>query len=431
MTAVAVIGFTCGRLVPRAVHRAAGRDRRVRPLPDRASPGAGRHGPAGHIRAAIAGQRAAARRHRRLLPRRAGPADRAGHVHGRDRGRAARRARPGAGAAPAGIGRRPDVAARRSRRRDGWLLRAAAVILVACGVAASCDRVRAGRDREAGRGLAGGRSRRCTRRPATSRYLSRRTARSASGFKVCVHPAFSFYLDDLAAALGPVAAEIAGLPGAPAGAKEVASMSGGQSVMSGISGNPPVFEFTAEHVGTMFGEFCGIPDPAGWRAGFQQGLLDAFLTGPSPSAGPAPAPLDAAQQAVENALLAAGSARSRCRILGKDAGRRRRPPPRSGSPRCPPARGTPGSRRTWPPCGPARSPWRRSRDRRRGTEAAGRPGRGGPRGPRPASGWPGCTCAAAASRPGSSRSPCAAPCCTRRCTGTGRSTRAPTRSRSR
>ncbi len=35
--------------------------------------------------------------------------------------------------------------------------------------------------------------------------------------------------------------------------------------MSSISGNPPVFVFTAEHVGNMFGEFNGIPDPVGWR----------------------------------------------------------------------------------------------------------------------------------------------------------------------
>jgi len=122
---------------------------------------------------------------------------------------------------------------------------------------------------------------------------------------VCVHPAFSFYLDDLAAAFDPVAAEIAGLPGAPVGAKEVASMSGGQDVQSGISVNPPVFEFTAEHVGTMFGEFYGIPDAAGWGEGFQQGLLDAFLTGRPPHAGPVPILLGPAQQAVEDALLTA------------------------------------------------------------------------------------------------------------------------------
>ena len=108
---------------------------------------------------------------------------------------------------------------------------------------------------------------------------------STSGFQVCVHPAFSFYLNDVATVLDPVAAEIAGLPGAPAAAKEVASVSGGQDVQSGISGNPAVFEFTAEHVGMLFGQFLGIPDPVGWREGFQQGLLDAFLAGPSQPAG--------------------------------------------------------------------------------------------------------------------------------------------------
>ena len=128
---------------------------------------------------------------------------------------------------------------------------------------------------------------------------------SSSGFQVCVHPAFSFYLHDLAAAFEPVAAEIAGLPGAPAGAREVASVSGGQDVQSGTSVSPPVFEFTAEHVGAMFGQFNGIPDPAGWASGFRQGLLDAFLTGRPPHAGSVPILLGPAQQAVEDALLTA------------------------------------------------------------------------------------------------------------------------------
>ena len=128
---------------------------------------------------------------------------------------------------------------------------------------------------------------------------------SSSGFQVCVHPAFSLYLHDVAAALDPVAAEIAGLPGAPAGAKEVASVSGGQDVQSGTAANPPVFEFTAEHVGPMLGQFNGYPDPAGWAQGFQQGLLDAFLTGRPPHPGPVPILLGPAQQAVEDALLTA------------------------------------------------------------------------------------------------------------------------------
>jgi len=57
---------------------------------------------------------------------------------------------------------------------------------------------------------------------------------------------------------------------------------------------------------TMYIESGIIPDAAAWREGFQQGLLDSFLIGPSQHAGSVP--LDAAQQAVEDALLtAAGS----------------------------------------------------------------------------------------------------------------------------
>ena len=55
----------------------------------------------------------------------------------------------------------------------------------------------------------------------------------------------------------------------------------------------------------MFGQFNGIPDPAGWASGFQQGLLDAFLTGQPPHAGPVLILLGPAQQAVEVALLTA------------------------------------------------------------------------------------------------------------------------------
>ena len=76
--------------------------------------------------------------------------------------------------------------------------------------------------------------------------------------------------------------------------------------MSGISGNPPVFEFTAEHVGAMFGQFLGIPDPAGVaRRGSSRGCLTRSSPGRPHQAGPAPIRSDAAQQAVEDALLTA------------------------------------------------------------------------------------------------------------------------------
>jgi hypothetical protein len=187
-------------------------------------------------------------------------------------------------------------------RSDGQLLRAVAAILVACGVAASWTAF-------ALAGTAKPDAARGWEIPAVHSAASDQPVpatpdcASSSGFQVCVHPAFSLYLDDVTAALDPVAAQIAGLPGAPARAAEVASVSGGKTVMSGISGNPPVFEFTAEHVGPIFGEFFGIRD-ATWGEAFQQGLLDAFLAEPSqPAAGPAS--LGPAQQAVEDALLTA------------------------------------------------------------------------------------------------------------------------------
>jgi hypothetical protein len=189
-------------------------------------------------------------------------------------------------------------------RSGGGLLRAVAVVLVACGVAASWTAFAlAGTAKP---DPVGGWEIPALHSAASDQPVPvTQDCTSSSGFQVCVHPAFSFYLHDLAAAFDPVAAEIAGLPGAPAGAKEVASVSGGQDVQSGTSVNPPVFEFTAEHVGTMFGQFNGIPDPAGWVQGFQQGLLDAFLTGRPPHPGPVPILLGPAQQAVEDALLTA------------------------------------------------------------------------------------------------------------------------------
>ena len=189
-------------------------------------------------------------------------------------------------------------------RSGGWLLRTVAVVLVACGVAASWTAFAlAGTAKP---NAVGGWEIPALHSAASEQTVpAPRDCTSSSGFQVCVHPAFSFYLHDLAAAFEPVAAEIAGLPGAPAGAREVASVSGGQDVQSGSAVSPPVFEFTAERVGAMFGQFNGIPDRAGWASGFQQGLLDAFLTGRPPHAGPVPILLGPAQQAVEDALLTA------------------------------------------------------------------------------------------------------------------------------
>jgi hypothetical protein len=189
-------------------------------------------------------------------------------------------------------------------RGDGWLSRAVAVLLVTCGVAASWT----------GFALAGTAKPTATggwEIPALHSAASdqpvpaTQDCTSSSGLQVCVHPAFSFYLHKVAAALDPVAAEIAGLPGAPVRATEVASVRGGNEVQSGISGNPPVFEFTAEHVGNLFGEFYGIPDAAAWASSFQQGLVEAFLAGRSQPVSAGGTQFNAPQLAVADALLAA------------------------------------------------------------------------------------------------------------------------------
>jgi hypothetical protein len=191
-----------------------------------------------------------------------------------------------------------------------WLPPAIAILLVACGVAASATAFAlAGTARQNAIGDWDIPALHSAASDQPTSVLPDCAAGAA--FQVCVHPAFGFYLHDIAAILDPVAAEIAGLPGAPVRAAEVASISGGNQVQSGISGNPPVFEFTAEHVGNMFGEFLGY-DLVAWREFFQQGLLGAFLTQPLQNAGaaqlaagPGANPLDAAQLAVEDALLTA------------------------------------------------------------------------------------------------------------------------------
>ena len=188
-------------------------------------------------------------------------------------------------------------------RGDGWRSRAVAAVLIASGVAASWTGFAlAGAARLDA--VTGGWEIPALHSAASDQLVpTAQDCTSSSGFQVCVHPAFGFYLHDVAAALDPVAAEIAGLPGAPVRARELASVSGGNEVQSGISGTSPVFQFTAERVGTLFGEFFGY-EPV-WREEFRQGLLDAFLSGPSQRAGSVPNLLDPAQLAVADALLTA------------------------------------------------------------------------------------------------------------------------------
>jgi ABC-type transport system involved in multi-copper enzyme maturation permease subunit len=138
---------------------------------------------------------------------------------------------------------------------------------------------------------------------------------AGTSFQVCVHPAFSGFLAGTNAALQPVAAEIAGLPGAPVRAAQVPSGEGVRAAQGlrlaglpavGLSGTPPVYSYTSDD---GLAPFMGSPagaDNAGWRAGFQQAFLTAFTAGP-PHAGPGPdaslVPPTAAQQAVITALM--------------------------------------------------------------------------------------------------------------------------------
>jgi hypothetical protein len=141
---------------------------------------------------------------------------------------------------------------------------------------------------------------------------------AGTSFQVCVHPAFSGFLGTVNAALQPVASEIAGLPGAPVRAEQVPSGEGARAAQglvlpgmpaAGLSGTPPVYRYTSEDDGLA--PFWGTPagmDNAGWRAGFQQEFLTAFVVGP-PHVGPGPdaavLPPNAAQQAVITALMTA------------------------------------------------------------------------------------------------------------------------------
>ncbi len=174
----------------------------------------------------------------------------------------------------------------------GRWLRGVSVALVAAGSGRVGDRVQPDRDGQADRG----------RRNIPALHDAAHAARpvpytpdcAKTGFEVCVHPAFGTYLGAVAAALDPVAAEIAGLPGAPVRAEQVPY--GPPFYSSPIAGAPPVYEFTV----TITWVSPAVAGPL-----VQQGLLSDFIGGPayeqSGNLGPA-------QQAVVSALLTAAYA---------------------------------------------------------------------------------------------------------------------------
>ena len=177
------------------------------------------------------------------------------------------------------------------------------------------------------------------------------------------------------AQLQPVVAEIAGLPGAPVRAEQVASGDGlldSQARFAGVptvrpSGTPPVYDCTSDARCPRTGH------PGGRGRGLPAGLPDRvrrWAPRPGPNAAVPPNP---AQQAVITALMAkVGSPAAADSVRGHDQSasrrparrRRRSPRPRDGSRRCRPPPGTPGSPLTCPRCAPARSPSSSCHDRR-------------------------------------------------------------------
>jgi hypothetical protein len=124
----------------------------------------------------------------------------------------------------------------------------------------------------------------------------------AAGVPVCLNPAYRRWLPDVNAALAPVLAEVAGLPGTPTRATQVAAAysggEGGPSQAIALGGHPPVLRVS-------LGSF-DMPGPCGFCAGpvatkqfadqLRLGFAQAFVGAGSGSGGPA-------QQAVQAALL--------------------------------------------------------------------------------------------------------------------------------
>jgi hypothetical protein len=130
----------------------------------------------------------------------------------------------------------------------------------------------------------------------------------ASGFQVCLQPAFKAYLSQAASSLGPVMAELSGLPGAPSRAVQVPGQALPAVVWQAnrdgrVSGRPAVYEFSMDNA------IDQVPDPAQFRDGFRQDIVHAVVVGPvgrltadgtfQPDTG------TAAQQAVAAGLLQA------------------------------------------------------------------------------------------------------------------------------
>jgi hypothetical protein len=120
-----------------------------------------------------------------------------------------------------------------------------------------------------------------------------------NGVPVCIHPAFRSYLPEVTAALGPVMALVAGLPGAPVRVSEVAtSLVASTNQQADVTGTPPVYRFAMPPTPGSLVRIAG--------ENFTESLQIAFVTtvigGNAPDEN-GPETGDLAQRAVETALL--------------------------------------------------------------------------------------------------------------------------------
>jgi len=135
----------------------------------------------------------------------------------------------------------------------------------------------------------------------------------SASFRVCVHPAYRSYLGQTVKSFDLVMSELAGLPGAPVRAVEVAdrtlpAMVFGQGGDGVVAGTPPVYAFTMDNALAL------IPDPTQFADSFEQDVAHAVIVGPIGRMVPVPGGGgeqfqpdlgNPAQQAVLNGLLKA------------------------------------------------------------------------------------------------------------------------------
>jgi hypothetical protein len=189
------------------------------------------------------------------------------------------------------------------RRAAGgpWLRRIAAVVAI-CGLAATGTAL----------GLTGSARRElqgvvipALHDAASDKPITYTPVSSGGAIPILVHPAFHDYLPDLEAALKPVLAELAGVPGAPISVDQVAGSS--QSGRPILSGDPPVFDFTIGQIVAGRSPYAGATGQAATRLAFIDTVLigSSNLRGPGVFAGPPGVMGSPAQQAVEAVLLKA------------------------------------------------------------------------------------------------------------------------------